>query len=154
MLLDDDTRSSPVSRDLLGQKIANLLRPKILEERFLPGTRLVEDNLAIEFGTSRGPIRHAFVLLAQEGLLTTIAGKGTYVRGLTPETIRQLSDVRTVLETYAVEMAIQGDTDEQLRRLKETALRMVEAAKRFDFNDYVRLDGALHRQIWELSGNE
>ena len=154
MQLPDVTRSVRVSRDLLGEKIAKQLRQQILKGQLKNGSRLVEDTLAADFGTSRGPVRHAFILLAREGLLTSAPGKGAYVKGVTQESIRSLYGIRRVLENYAVELAIERATDQQLQELREICAEQEEAARTGNRIDYVRLDGAIHRQIWKLSGNE
>ena len=151
---NDPTQTEFVSRDLLGQKVADQLRRKILKGQLPAGTRLVEVDVATQFGTSRGPVRHAFSLLARDRLLEAIPGRGTYVRGLTEEDVRQIYGVRKVLENYAIDLAVQRTTEQDWQKVKETAIRMEEAAKARDFKDCIRLDATVHRQIWELSGNE
>lgn len=146
--------SEQVSRGTtLADKAADLLRRKILGGELPHGTRLVEEILAKQIGTSRGPLRYAFQLLAREGLVTITQGKGTYVAGLSRESAEQLYDVRLVLETRAVELATEN-IDEQgagdLRRLVE---RMVEAERDRRTADLVDADVKVHRTIWALSRN-
>lgn len=146
--------SHRISRELLSEKAADLLRRQILAGELPPGVRLVEDDLAAQMGTSRGPLRDAFAILAREGLVTTSHGKGTYVRGLTAAGVRQLYDVRTVLEAYGVGLAVARMDEEQAAELKALPDRMAQAVSRGVLKEYVDLDLAIHRRIWELSGNE
>ncbi len=143
-----------LSRDLLSRKVADLLRRRILTGRLISGTRLVEDDLAAEIGTSRSPVRDAFAVLAAEGLLTVTPGRGTYVKGLTPQRIRQLYDIRAVLESRAVELATEHSDPAPAARLRVLARRMLAAAESGDVGAFVHLDLRIHREVWSLTGNE
>ena len=156
----DANRQSPppqtVSRELLGQKVADALRSRIILGHIPDGTRLVEDDLASAFGVSRGPLREAFVVLERERLVRTRPGKGTYVRALTPDSVRQLFAVRTILEVQAAELAalrVAADPTQAdvLRALVE---RFVTAGDNGRLAEQTELDHAIHRKIWELSENE
>jgi DNA-binding GntR family transcriptional regulator len=145
-----------VSRDLLGQKVADILRRQIILGQIPDGTRLVEDDLASRFGVSRGPIREAFTVLERERLVRTRLGKGTYVRALTEDSVRQLFAVRTSLEVGAAEMAARrvAAEPEQAAVLRSLAEHFARAAEEGRLAQYVELDHDIHRKIWELSGNE
>ncbi len=146
--------SDRISRESLGEKVADLLRRKILSGELSQGTRLVEDELAAQIGTSRGPLRHAFGLLAREGLVATSHGRGTYVTGLTAESLRQLYEVRTVLECHAAELASARIDEQQAGELRQLAEAMEAAAREGRQPDYVHADVEIHRRIWKLSGND
>lgn len=53
----------------LREQIVSAIRTKILSGELTPGTRIIEQKLAEEFGSSRGPIREALRQLEQEGLV-------------------------------------------------------------------------------------
>lgn len=150
----EPSASVRVSRESLGQKVADLLRRRILAGELPVGARLVEDELSAQLGTSRGPLRDAFSLLAREGLLATTQGKGTYVKGLTPDSLRQLYEVRTILEVHASRQAAGNAEAGESAVLVALVDRMGEAARRGDQRGYVAADVALHRAIWRLSGND
>lgn len=149
-----DIASLRLSRDSLGQKAAEVLRRQILTGELPTGTRLVEDELAARMGTSRGPLRDAFVLLAREGLVSTTQGKGTYVRGMTAESLQHLYDVRVLLEEHAAGLAAQNADDESAARMKNLVERMARAARAGDQSEYVRLDEETHQTMWQIAGNE
>ena len=150
----DLTVSEQVSRgSTLGDKAADLLRRKILSGELPHGTRLVEEILAKQIGTSRGPLRYAFQLLAREGLVTNTQGRGTYVAGLSIESAEQLYDVRLVLETRAVELATENVDEEGKRELLTLVDRMVEAERHRRVPELVASDVDIHRKIWSLSRN-
>ncbi len=142
-----------VSRDTLGDRVADLLRRKILHGDIPEGTRLVEEELATQLGTSRQPLRYAFQVLEREGLVITNRGRGTYVATFTTETYRELNDVRTNLEVMAFQLASRRMADEGKRDLENLAEILEIAAQARDLQRFVETDMGIHRKIWELSGN-
>ncbi len=152
----DRPESLHVSRDLLGRKVADILRRQIVLGQLPDGARLVEDDLASRFGVSRGPIREAFTTLERERLVRTRPGKGTYVRSLTEDSVRQLFAVRTILEVQAAEQAARrvAEEPEQAAILEALVERFARAAAEGRMAQIVELDHDIHRKIWELSGNE
>lgn len=81
------------------------IRRAIVEGRYPPGTRLIEQRLAEEFDVSRTPVREALHRLQTEGLVIVERNRGAQVRALTEEEISDLYDVRARLESYAAELA-------------------------------------------------
>ena len=152
----DPPESLHVSRELLGRKVADILRRQIILGQIPDGARLVEDDLAARFGVSRGPIRQAYTTLERERLVRTRPGKGTYVRALTEDSVRQLFAVRTILEVSAAELAARrvASEPEQAMVLRTLADRFARAAEEGRLAQYAELDHDIHRKIWELSGNE
>jgi DNA-binding GntR family transcriptional regulator len=149
------TESLHVSRDLLGRKVADILRRQIILGQIPDGARLVEDDLASRFGVSRGPIREAFTTLERERLVRTRPGKGTYVRALTEDSVRQLFAVRSSLEVDAAQLAALrvAAEPEQAAVLRSLVERFARAAEDGRLDQYADLDHDIHRKIWELSGN-
>lgn len=66
----------------LYQQLADLLRGKI-QSGEIPPNRPVPSELTLQqtYGVARDTIRHALKILREEGLVITVRGKGTYVRG-------------------------------------------------------------------------
>jgi DNA-binding GntR family transcriptional regulator len=145
-----------VSRELLSRKIADALRPEIVSGRIPDGTRLVEEDLASRLGVSRAPVREALAMLEQERLVSSTPGKGTYVRALDADSVRQLFAVRTLLESFAAELAAEriASDQSQAASLRELAGRFAAAASAGRASELADLDLAIHRRIWDLSGNE
>ena len=145
-----------VTRDSLGHKVADVLRRQIILGQIADESRLVEDELAARLGVSRGPIRDAFSILEREHLVRTCPGKGTYVRALTEDSVRQLFAVRTTLEVHAAELAAArvAAAPEQAPILRALAERFAVAAAEGRASEYAQVDLDIHRKIWQLSGNE
>jgi DNA-binding GntR family transcriptional regulator len=108
------------------------LRSAIVENRYPPGHRLVEQTLAAELGLSRTPVREALRLLQAEGLVVSERNRGAMVRPLSPTEVVDLYGLRIKLESYAVELATERSTEVELGRLVEAADAFGEAVRAGD----------------------
>lgn len=94
-------------RDLLGrtstaERVAGLLRERIMAGAIPPSTRLSEDAISRALGVSRNTLREAFRLLAHERLLVHELNRGVFVRRLSPEDLSDLFQVRRLVELGAL----------------------------------------------------
>lgn len=113
------------------------IRTAILEGRYEPGTRLVEQRIAAEFDLSRTPVREALRTLEAEGLVRIERNRGATVRGLTTEEVVDLYDLRSRLEGYAAELAAQRHDDADLARI-DGGIAAFGAAARSSGDDLAR----------------
>ena len=81
------------------------IRQAIVEGRYEPGQRLVEQRIAEEFALSRTPVREALRRLEAEGLVQSEPNRGAVVRDLTTDDLADLYGLRAQLEAYAAELA-------------------------------------------------
>ncbi len=95
---------------------------KIISEKLKPGTPLREDHLAKEFGLSSTPIREAFRKLEQDGWLTSVPYRGSFLRTFTAREIEDIYLLREALETVAVGLAVTRGEPEDFERI-DAALR-------------------------------
>ena len=142
-----------IERELLSDKVANLLRRMILSGE-LPGeTRLLEAELSRDLGVSRAPLREALALLDREGLVATTDGQGSFVRSFSEDSIRELFALRSVLEAFAAELAAERITPDEIDHLRTLAKEMREAVQESNAAGYVGVDRQIHQVIWRMSGN-
>lgn len=78
------------------------LLSRIISCQYPPGSLLSEEKLVAELGISRTPIRSALIRLQQEHLVQVISKKGILVSEITPEGIRDLFNLRDLIEPYAI----------------------------------------------------
>ncbi len=114
------------------------VRAAIVENRYAPGQRLIEQRLAAELGLSRTPIREALRILEAEGLVVSERNRGAIVRPLSPTEVVDLYGLRIRLESYAAELAAQRITEQELGALVDAADEF--SAVRHDV-DVATLDG-------------
>ena len=97
------------------------VRAAIVENRYLPGQRLVEQRIAEELGLSRTPVREALRMLEAEGLVVSERNRGAIVRPLSPTEVADLYGLRIRLESYAVEVATERATEAEFGELLASA---------------------------------
>ncbi|WP_051298091.1 GntR family transcriptional regulator [Brevibacterium album] len=118
--------SPPRRGDALGDQVADDLRRQIVTRGIEAGASLVETRLAEIYQVSRGPVRDALRILANEGLVET-SGRSVRVLGLTREDIDELFRLRLAMEQMALTEAF-GSRREGLLALLRSAIADMEAA--------------------------
>lgn len=88
----------------LKEQVYQLLRRMIVKREFTPNERVDANAIATMLNVSRTPVRDALNMLDREGFIYTIARKGTFVKGLRPEDLIELFQVREMMELYSLEL--------------------------------------------------
>jgi DNA-binding GntR family transcriptional regulator len=104
------------------------VRDAILAGVLDPGARLRQEELAEVFGTSRIPVREALRALEYEGLVRSEPHRGFTVTSLDADDVDEVYDLRIVLESHALKLAIPLLTDEDLSELESLYAEMTSAA--------------------------
>ncbi len=129
------------------------LKSDIILGRRKPGERLSIDDLKAIFGTSVSPVRDALQMLGQEGLITIRPRAGYFVARLTLKELRDMLELREILESAAVERAAAIISDAQLE-----ALRKVHAGYTGDddrsYSRYTDENRRFHYLLAQASGNQ
>ena len=137
----------------IAQKAYEIIRGEILNCTLAPGQQIVQARLVEKYGLGLTPIREALQRLAHEGLVQPYPRFGYIVSPVTEEMVRHLYEVRMILETAAVQLAVERAGDAQLRRVAENA-QFTYVYK--DHEQYVRFldrNAAFHDSIAVLAGN-
>ncbi|MFC2997767.1 GntR family transcriptional regulator [Acinetobacter sichuanensis] len=143
-----------------GQQVLLKLRKMIISGELEGGSRIAEIPTAELLNVSRQPVRMAFRLLEQEGLLLKNPTRGYTVREISENLIRDALEVRGVLEGLAAKkLAEQGITTEQQEKLKHCIVEIEKLfAEKSEFNDddiekYHNLNVIFHDVIIQASQN-
>lgn len=145
---------SVVRRVSLTRALEKHLERLITEGELAPGERLNENQLALRFGTSRGPLREATRTLEAKGFLESVRNRGVFVRQLTLHEALEIYDLRAALFGLAGRLVAQRMNDAILRKLTDLVNAMEEVAAQSDFEAYYPLNLSFHGAIVEASGNE
>lgn len=125
----------------------------ILEGELEPGDKLGEVALASRLGVSRGPLREAFRMLEEAGLVRTEKNRGVFVREIPLAEVLEIFDVRATMEAWAgrrlAEIA-EGGVSKELRMMCDG---MERAVRDRDGLAYHRLNVAFHDRLVEMAGN-
>lgn len=99
-------------------KIYDALRREIITGHRRPGERLAVEALAERFSTSVTPVRDALQMLSQEALVTIKPRSGYFVTRITLKALRDMLDLREVLEVAATERAAARISEAEIAALE------------------------------------
>ncbi|MFF7546544.1 GntR family transcriptional regulator [Streptomyces canus] len=128
------------------------LRQAILHGEMAPAQRLVENELAEQFGVTRASIRAALIDLEAQGLVERIRNRGSRVRVVSVEEAVAITECRMVLEGLCAAKAATLASDEQLAELTELGMAMTKAVADGEPMTYSELNQELHARVREFSG--
>lgn len=128
------------------------LKDRILSGRWRLGSRVFEEEVALELGVSRGPVREAIRLLEQEGLLLRHPHRGLFVPNLSAEEVMQVASLGGLLEAYAVRWG-RPVTRALVDELEAITVRMDAASREDDRLAAVVADREFHGRIVALCDN-
>lgn len=134
----------PLDARTLRQGVTDAIRQVILAGELLPGDQVNQAQIAEQLGVSRGPVREALGQLEEEGLIRNVPYKGTFVTAITADYIAELYSIRRVLETFAVRLAAEHATLEDLAELRAVIAEMYAAAEADDMARMGNLDIQFH----------
>lgn len=141
-------------RGVLREVIRERIVERILDGTYPPGSRIVESQLAHEFGTSQAPVREALRDLEGMRFIESQPHVGARVRAVTSEELGQIYPVRAALEEVAGREAAVRVTDEILAALAGELQAMRRAAEAGDVHEQLVHDARFHEIIVEASGNQ
>ena len=150
---------------------------RIIKGEFSPNDKLPnEDMLCAEFGVSRGVIREAVRVLHKKGFVSPRPKIGTLVQpkskwnlfdpdvlvwklkeGQQLEFLRQVTEVRTIIESEAAGFSAARATEEDINKIQRCYHRLADVLKEraaFSYAEYLKVDMAFHTAILEASHNE
>jgi len=128
------------------------LRRSIGVEHRKPGERLDLEKLAQSYGTSITPVRDALQMLSQEGLVTIKPRSGYFVTHVTLKHLRDMLELREILEIASIERAAIRITNEQLKQLEHVHAGYTNKEDE-SYIRYMDENRTFHYLIAEASGN-
>jgi phosphonate utilization transcriptional regulator len=148
-----DTALTLVQRTSLTRLVAESIEKLILSGELLPGAKLNEVALAERLGVSRGPLREAYRMLEETGLIRQEKNRGAFVREIALAEAADIYDVRAGLDATAGRLLASRITPGQLATLRAMTDRMQAAAATEDIDGFHVLNLHFHDQIVEMTGN-
>jgi DNA-binding GntR family transcriptional regulator len=126
----------------------------ILSGELPAGSALDERALTERLGVSRTPFREAVAMLAREGLVDIRPYRGFAVHLPDPKEIDDLYQLRRVLESFAVRLAVEHISNADIAQLEKVLDAAVAALGAGDIEEYGVHDARFHGRLAELSGND
>ncbi|UCB49466.1 MAG: GntR family transcriptional regulator [Deltaproteobacteria bacterium] len=130
------------------------IKQMLLEQKFAPGQRLVNSDLAEILSMSRTPIINALNRLVQDGFIGFEGFRGFYVRPIDAQEVWDAFGVREALEVYAVEQAIKLSDTRDMVDLEEKLRIHAEYKPHYYTRRKFILDSEFHLQIAAMAKNQ
>ncbi|MGW2722500.1 GntR family transcriptional regulator [Streptomyces sp. NPDC001492] len=140
-----------LGRTSTAERVSDILRGRIAEGFFPPGTRLSEDSIGGALGVSRNTLREAFRLLTHERLLVHELNRGVFVRVLTVEDVEDIYRTRRLVECAVVRGL--GEPPYGLDALAEVVEQGQRAARDGDWKGVGTANIHFHRELVALAGS-
>ena len=140
--------------ELESARVARVLRDDILLGRRMPGSRLVERDIAAELKVSRLPVREAIRSLVTEGIVVSRPRTWAIVREFTRDDVREFAEVRSAIETLLFVYATERHDEAGLEQLRLLVEREERAAREGDVDAAREAAGNFHEYMAVLAGND
>lgn len=133
------------------ERVASELRKAIISQDIKSGVQITLESVAEQLGISITPVREAFQMLENEGLIALTPNKGAMVKGINPRSVREHFQIRAALESETVAIVCENGADlSEIRNIVNQAETVIRK-KRFD--EYSNLNQAFHIALWSAADN-
>ncbi|MBB3113040.1 DNA-binding GntR family transcriptional regulator [Paenibacillus phyllosphaerae] len=140
----------PVSRS---EHIYLALKKRIMSGDMPPGHRLIVLEIARQFDVSQAPVREAMERLKQEMLIVGKPNKGSVVSEITAQEIRDIYELRQLIEGHALRATMKALTESDIKKLEAIVIGMRNSVDDGDPYRLVERDMDFHGFFYEHSGN-
>lgn len=137
----------------LAEQVYQELRKEILDGVLEKGKQLTEISLSEKLGVSRTPVREAMKQLEAEGLVELRPNRGAIVCGILTQDIKDIYEIRSLIEGRCAEKAALKATKEEIDQLRETTDLTEFYLSRLDYDRMTAMDDRFHSQIYTMSGS-
>jgi DNA-binding GntR family transcriptional regulator len=144
----------PVGAQTVPSHVQDVLYGAILSGVLAPGERLMVDEVAQHFGVSKIPVREALKALEASGWVEIRPRRGTFVRTLSADELRQIFEMRRVLEPYSARLAASRRTETQLAELGRLVSEGSAAIQQGDVARTTAVNERFHSVLAETVGNK
>jgi DNA-binding GntR family transcriptional regulator len=137
----------------LVSQVRDAIVAEIAQGRLRPGARIIQEQIAQELGVSRQPVQQALLLLSNQGVLQDAPGRGLIVAPLDPDHVRNMYDIRAMIEGLAFRRAAELNSD-CARKLGPALIQKGRhAAADGSMSEMISVDLEFHHLVHELSRN-
>jgi DNA-binding GntR family transcriptional regulator len=142
---------APVS---LSDKAYDVIKNDIITCILEPGRQIAQRQLVERYQLGTTPIREALQRLVQEGLVQPIPRFGYVINPVTLSDVREIFELRSILESAAARLAVERGSQEGLERISREATFTYVYKDRASYSEFLSRNTEFHRSIAVLAGNE
>lgn len=137
----------------LAEQVHEAIVSEIAEGKLKPGERIIQEQIAQELGVSRQPVQQALMLLRKQGVLRDAPGRGLIVAPLDLDYVRNMYDIRAVMEGLAFRKAAERNAARAAKEGPALLQRGRKAVASGSVAALIEADLKFHDFIYELSEN-
>lgn len=142
----------PIQPKLVEQVYEAILL-EVAEGKLPLGSRVIQEQLAADFGVSRQPVQQALLLLRNQGILRDAPGRGLIVAPMDLDYVQNLYEIRAVLEGFACRKAAELNAE----RARKDGPALIEAGREAvrsgSIGRMIAADVKFHEFVYELAEN-
>lgn len=138
----------------LREQVGSSIRAALITGEMRPGQTYSVPQLAEKFGVSATPVREAILDLTKEGLFYALPNKGFRVIETSDLVLRQLTDIRLLIEIPVHVQVAKIITQESIDELRGISDLIQKYAAKMDLMNFIEHDRRFHNGILAISGNE
>ncbi|MBE6906752.1 MAG: GntR family transcriptional regulator [Ruminococcaceae bacterium] len=141
--------AAPIDSQTVSDKVYLSIKNAIINGKFKPGERIIQEDLTKQMNVSRTPVRDALQRLNSEGLVVITPFHGAMVFELSKKSLSEIYEIRAVLEDLAAQKAIERITDTEIEQLQHwnTLLQTNQA----DLQKCMFYDRSFHRDLCAMA---
>lgn len=147
-------------KENLAEYVIDYVKSKILSGEYESGDHIPETEIAKKLGISRAPVREGIRELQNLGIIDFIPRRGNYVAKIGPNDIKEIFDIRIMIEGYMLKILIEEKklTTEVVDHLESIVKEMlIISESQGDLMEKARLmsikDIEFHKYLWHCSGS-
>ena len=137
----------------LRDQIGEALSTAIISGELSPGTLVSVPTLAAQFSVSATPVREAMLDLEQRGFVTSVRNKGFRVTEVSEKDLREIIEIRQLLELSAMRELADGFPIETMPRWRALADEISVHADNANLTGFIERDRDFHLGLLALHGN-
>jgi len=128
-----------------------VIKDNIVSLEFIPGTFVSENEMALELGLSRTPVREAIIDLAKASVIETVPQRGNYVTLIDPEMVNESRFLRQVLDKAVIQVACETDDADGIAMLEENVQLQEFYLDKNAGEKIFLLDNQFHEGIYRIA---
>lgn len=136
-------------KKLTSKKLYQILKEEIIKLHLEPGLSISEKGISEKFDVSRTPVREAFLLLSQDGLVNIYPQKGTFVSLIDLEAVEEARFLREHVERAVVSLACKSFPQEKIFFLEMNLKVQKMCMEKNDYRGFFQADEEFHKTIFE-----
>ena len=138
----------------LEEKVYKIIKNKIVYHEIKPRERIIDKNVAEQLSVSRSMVRQVLATLVKEEFLILVPRSGFFVREITKKEVKEIYNIRKILESYATKLAVPRIPKRDVDKLEKTFKKAKKDLDHDEVISFMETDVQLHRLLIDNSGNE